>query len=48
MIKVIARLPSSHCEKEVVKFVWRHPKAMAELGASQAQTEWDRKDIWAA
>jgi uncharacterized membrane protein len=49
MIKLLARLPSSRqTEKEVVEFLWRHAKAMAEHGASQAQTELDKNDIWAA
>ncbi|MCF6371029.1 DUF2254 family protein [Rhizobium halophilum] len=49
MIKLIARLPcSSESEREVVDFLWIHTQAMAEHGASQAQTDLDRADIRAA
>ncbi|MCJ8520978.1 putative membrane protein [Pseudorhizobium tarimense] len=49
MIKLMARLPcSSESEREVVEFLWSHTQAMAEHGASQAQTDADRADIRAA
>lgn len=49
MIKLVGRLPcSDDSESEVRQFLLAHAQAMAEHAASQAQTDSDRSDIWAA